>query len=68
MKGIVIDTLAVSTPFILEEPILEGADVIIPSIDVPVEGLNEEEHVALALRASMDTTRAEQAAGISSFI
>lgn len=63
-KGSVIGTLAASAFFIPEEEedsILGGVDITPPSINVPVDGLDEEEQVALALKASMDTAREEQA-------
>lgn len=58
-KGIVIGTPTISTPLIPEEdeqPILGGANIIPPFINEPVKGLDEEEHVAITIKASMDTT------------
>lgn len=72
-KGIVIGASAASAPFISneeeeEEPILGGDDIIPPNTDVPMEGLNEEEQLAIALKAYVDTTLEEQVAPAESFI
>lgn len=39
-----------------------GVNINLPPADIPVEGLSEEEQVAFALKASMDTIREKQAA------
>lgn len=46
-----------------EEPVLQGV-----AVDVPMEGLDEEEQLAIALKASVDTALEEEAARVGSFI
>lgn len=70
-KGFVIGTPAVS---ILapeeeeEEEMPEDISHALPAADVPLASLSEEEQLALALRASIDTVREEQAAHVANFI
>lgn len=45
-----------------------GAYIISPSVSVYIEGMDEEEQVALAFKASMDTAREEQVEQEASFI
>lgn len=47
---------------------LGGIDINLPPTNIPMEGLSEEEQMALALKASMDRIREEQATQIASFI
>lgn len=44
-----------------EEPISRGVDIILPPLGVPVGELTEEEQLALALKASVDTASEERA-------
>lgn len=74
--GIIMGTPTVSVPILKEEeePYYEGegegvgTDITLSPADIPLEGLSKDEHVALALKASMDAIREEQAARVASFI
>lgn len=63
-KGIVISSPTASTATAPEEEgsVLRDDDSIPPSAEAPVGELTEEEQLALALKASMDTTLEEHAA------
>lgn len=69
-KGIVIGTPATSTPTPEEEEeeMPEDIGYALPATDVPPANLSEEEQLALALRASINTVREEQATRVASFI
>lgn len=67
-KGIVIGTPAASTLAPEEEEMPEDISHALPATDVPLASLNEKEHLAFALRASIDTVWEEQAVRLASFI
>lgn len=45
-----------------------AADIVPLSVNVPMKGLDEEEQVAMALKASMNRAREEQTVRLTSFI
>lgn len=69
-KGIIIGSSVASSTLTSEkeEPILKRDDIITQPVNVPVEGMTEEEHSALPLKASIDTALDELVAQVASFI
>lgn len=68
-KGIVNGTPTASIPVPEEEEEVFPEDIspALPTVDVPLASLSEEEQLALALKASIDTVWEEQAAHLASF-